>query len=286
MTDADREEAMVFGGFSMGSEILGGAGDTDASLDSKQVQTDRLQLALAYRLCSRFNLNEGVGNLLSWQVADDRDELLLVRSGLHWSQAKGSDILVVDSQGDVLRGAGKPEITGLFSHQAVHKALGNGGRAVFCTQMPFATTLMALKPAFGGRVLPVHQGYTRFHGWIAYEDIDPDKVADTTASTLTRWKIEHRGKTPRILLSRSQGVFSFGETVAEAWDNMYYLERLCELQVRALSCACGDMSRLQLIPEKAIEALAKRDEGLRQEAVAAHWKGMEKLMSTAFDDDD
>lgn len=249
-----------------------------ADLETRALRED---LALAYRLCEHFKFHEGVCNHLSVELPS-RDKFCLIDYGVHWSQATASDILVIDHDGHVVEGTGCPEATGFPSHRAFHRGLGESATATLHAHPPFATALMALKRECGGRILPVHQGYLRYVDNIAYEEtwggfFDND-VSDVTASIAKRWQDEHGGRCPRILLSANHGVFAFGATIAEAWDNLYYLERLAEVQVRALGAVGGDVSKLQLLADDKIVKGAAQEKDLRQRAIDEHWRAMQGMM--------
>lgn len=245
----------------------------------------REELALAYRLCDRFKYNEGVCNHLSYQIPGE-DKFTLVKYGVHWSQATKSDILVLDFAGNVMVGEGKPEITGFFSHRALHKALGAEAACVLHTHQPWVTSLMALKPECGGEILPVQQGYLRFDGWVAYDNewggLFDEDASDQMTSAVMKFR-NKTGRCPRILCSRNHGVFAFGASIADAWDNLYYIERLCEVQARALSAAGGDLSRLTLISDEALKKFPMSEEE-RLCAMEAHWEAMKGMMKGAQPD--
>jgi ribulose-5-phosphate 4-epimerase/fuculose-1-phosphate aldolase len=97
------------------------------------------------------------------------------------------------------------------------------------THMPYATTLACLD---GYELQMLDQNACRFHGRVAYDrdyggmfmdDSEGDRVAGLLGAHNT------------VLLLGNHGVMVVGETVAEAWDELYYFERACQLQVLALS---------------------------------------------------
>lgn len=63
----------------------------------------------------------------------------------------------------------------------------------------------------------------------------------------------------RVLFLGNHGVVVAGQTVAEAFDDLYYLERACEVQVLAMATG----RPLRLIPEEKLAAL--RDFPTRRE---------------------
>eukprot|EP00929_Paragymnodinium_shiwhaense_P120517 TRINITY_DN92476_c0_g1_i1.p1 TRINITY_DN92476_c0_g1~~TRINITY_DN92476_c0_g1_i1.p1 ORF type:complete len:266 (-),score=42.95 TRINITY_DN92476_c0_g1_i1:101-856(-) len=238
----------------------------------------REDLALCYRLCERFGYHEGVCNHLTVAVSDDR--FLLIPYGVHWSQVTASRLLLLNHKGDVLEGDGSPEITAFKSHRACHAALGDDGRVVLHTHMPWATALCAIRPEKGGTLLPVHQNICRFHNRVAYDlNYDGLFVSDEESNRIAQIAVEHKrntGLTPRAMLCANHGVFVFAKTVAEAWDDLYYLERLCEVQVRALQGV--GIEGLRLMSDKALKLVSAQYEPERLDAVHAHWRGLEELM--------
>src|ERR1700726_5325058 len=141
-----------------------------ASLKSAQrsaapVLQARIDLAACYRLADRFGLNEGIDNHLTLLVPGYSDRFLLAPFGMHWSEVKASDFLVVDFSGRVLSGQGFVEDTALYIHQPVHR-LSPQGRCVLHTPMPYATALCMLE---NPRLEMAGQSALGFYDDIAYE---------------------------------------------------------------------------------------------------------------------
>jgi ribulose-5-phosphate 4-epimerase/fuculose-1-phosphate aldolase len=94
--------------------------------------------------------------------------------------------------------------------------------------MPYATTLTSIE---AGRLEPVTQNALRFHGDVAYDD-DYNGVAEDTAEGARMAGVLGDN---RVLFLAHHGVIVVGETMAQAFDDLYYLERACEVQVLAMS---------------------------------------------------
>jgi ribulose-5-phosphate 4-epimerase/fuculose-1-phosphate aldolase len=92
---------------------------------------------------------------------------------------------------------------------------------------PYATALTALKQ---GRLLMVHQNAARFFGEIAYDD-HFNGIADAVDEG-TRMAAAFDGK--RVLFLANHGVVVVGQNIAETFDDIYYLERACQVQVLAM----------------------------------------------------
>jgi ribulose-5-phosphate 4-epimerase/fuculose-1-phosphate aldolase len=185
----------------------------------------RVDLAAAFRLAVRLDLHEGVCNHFS--VMLDGGRFLLNRYGLHWSEVTASNLLTLDAQGKVLEGGGEFEKTAFYIHSRIHLAHPRAA-CVLHTHMPYATALTLLE---GGRLEMAEQNALRFHGDIAYDDLYNGLVVDDAEGD----RLARALGTKRVMFLASHGVIVVGETVADAFDSMYYLERASRLQVLARS---------------------------------------------------
>ena len=121
----------------------------NATLKSVQSQSTaerqaRIDLAACYRLAARFGLHEGIDNHLTLLVPGHADRFLLIPFGLHWSEVRASDLLILDFNGQVVGGHGPVEPTALYIHAPVHR-LAPRAHCVLHTHMPFATALCLLE---------------------------------------------------------------------------------------------------------------------------------------------
>ena len=96
------------------------------------------------------------------------------------------------------------------------------------THMPYATALSLLEDT---GLEPVEQNALRFYGDVAYDDgyaglAFAEEEGDRLASALGD---------KRVLFMSNHGVLVIGETIAEAFNDLYYLERACQVQVLARS---------------------------------------------------
>ena len=194
--------------------------------DPKLLQPLCEDLALALRAAAFHGLAEGVCNHFSVALPDHSRRFLINPRGLHWSEVGPADIVLVDEHGAVLQGRHRVEPTAMYIHAAAHRITGRA--AVLHTHMPYATALTltaerALDPCSS-------QGAMRFYDRIgidaAYNGLALDEAeGERIARTL-------QGKDVAFL--GNHGVIIAGESVAHAYDDLYYLERACMLQVLAL----------------------------------------------------
>lgn len=187
-------------------------------------QAARIDLAAAFRLAVRLDLHEGVCNHFSVMLADG-GRFLLNAYGLRWSEVTASNLLALDAQGRILAGEGDYEKTAFYIHSRIHLANVNAA-CVLHTHMPYATALTLLED---GRLEMVEQNALRFHDDIAYDDIYNGLVVDNTEGDRLARALGQK----RVMFLANHGVIVVGSSVAEAFDNLYYLERACRLQVLA-----------------------------------------------------
>ncbi len=211
----------------------------------------RVDLAAALRLAARHGFHEGICNHFSLAVPGEEDRFLLNPWGMHWSEIRASDLLVVDAAGALVSGAVAPEPTAFYIHARLHR--GNPKAAcVLHTHMPHATALTTL---MNGRIEFISQVSCRFFCNVAYyddynglvlDDAEGDRICDALADK-------------RVLFLANHGLIVVGESVARAYDDLYYLERTCELQVlamqtgrklRRLSDAVTRQTAAQMAPER------------------------------------
>ncbi|RYF38511.1 MAG: hypothetical protein EOO25_17000, partial [Comamonadaceae bacterium] len=129
------------------------------------VSQARIQLAAAHRLAVLHELEEGIDNHFTVSVPGRDGEYLILPFGLHWSEARASDLMVFDEQANVLQGEGVVELSAQCIHAPIHRI--TGAKVVLHTHQTWAVTLNMLKD---NRLLPASQTAAFYHGLIAYDD--------------------------------------------------------------------------------------------------------------------
>jgi hypothetical protein len=129
------------------------------------IDQGRIDLAAVLRWSARLQLNEGVCNHYSLEVAGDR--YLINPQGLHWSEVTAADILLIDGQGRIIEGRHSLEPTAFFIHSWIHR-LNPQARCVLHTHMPYATALTLFE---GGELAWCNQNALRFWDRIGYDRV-------------------------------------------------------------------------------------------------------------------
>jgi len=194
---------------------------------SKSIEEARVDLAAALRLAVRFDLHEGIDNHFSYALPGMDDRFLLHPYGLHWSEVTAGDIMVVDQEGQVVEGEGEVEISAFAIHSRIHRQHPRA-RCVLHTHMPYATALTAVED---GRLEPINQNVLRFHGDVAYDDDYGGLANDLDEGDRIAAALGDK----RVAFLANHGVIVVGATIAGAFDDLYFLERACRLQVLAMA---------------------------------------------------
>jgi len=187
----------------------------------------RADLAAAFRWAARLNLHEATANHFSAAVSSDGSQFLLNPRGRHFSQVRASELLLLDaaSRREANPGA---DPTAWYLHAHLHRHIPRA-RCVLHTHMPHATALTCLA---GFEFLMLDQNACRFHNRIAYDRNYAGMALDDTEGE----RVAHLlGDDKSVLFLGNHGVLVVGESVAEAFDELYYLEKAAQLQILALS---------------------------------------------------
>src|SRR5215510_10745089 len=125
----------------------------------------KIHLAAAHRLAVLHELEEGIDNHFTVTLPGRDDRYLILPFGLHWSEARASDMIVFDESGKTLEGEGVVELSAQCIHAPIHRITGT--RVVLHTHQTWAVALNMLKD---NRLLAASQTAAYFHGHIAYDD--------------------------------------------------------------------------------------------------------------------
>lgn len=208
----------------------------------------RIDLAAAFRLAARYELEEGIDNHFSFALPGDEERYLFNVYGKHWSRIRASDLIVVDGDGMTIEGNATVERTAFCIHVPIHRAYPRA-RAVLHTHMPHATALSLIA---GGTLEPVDQNALRFFDDIAYDERYDGLAFDPNEGVRLAKVMD--GK--RVLIMANHGVTVVGESIARAFNDLYFLERACRVQCLAKSWAGGG-HRLRPV-ERGVAAATKR----------------------------
>jgi ribulose-5-phosphate 4-epimerase/fuculose-1-phosphate aldolase len=182
----------------------------------------RVDLSAAHRLAAIQEFSEGVFNHFTLMVPGKSDRFLLIPFGLHWSEVQASSLMEVSLEGKILRGHGDIEASAFAIHAPLHR-LNHRAKAILHVHPPYISALTRLRDS---RLKPVGQLEVQLMNDIAYDDHYPgySESGERLAPILGD---------KSILFMANHGVLVIGETMAEAYDRLYYLEHACRVQLFA-----------------------------------------------------
>lgn len=232
------------------------------------VRQAKVHLAAAHRLAVLDELEEGIDNHFTVTVPGRDDRYLILPFGLHWSEAKASDMIVFDESGRTLEGEGTVELSAQCIHAPIHRI--TGAKVVLHTHQTWALALNMLE---NNRLLPASQTAAFFHGHIAYDD-----TYSGTADFLEEGERLARlmgGK--QVMFMKNHGVLVVGDTVAQAYRRLYKLERVCRAQVLAM----GSGQPLKILSDDIIaqvQAPPANDKHPRAERERLYFEAMMRVL--------
>jgi ribulose-5-phosphate 4-epimerase/fuculose-1-phosphate aldolase len=183
-------------------------------------------------------------------LPDGSGRFLLNPRGLLWSEVQGDDIVLVDGLGQVLAGRHAVESTAMFIHAAIHRLCNQA--CVMHVHMPYATALTLTTDR--GLDTTLSQNAMRFYGRAAVDEEYNGLALDATEGE----RIARAMGEADVVFLGNHGIVVCGARIDHAYDDLYYLERACQVQVIAQSTG------VSLAPVDAAIAERVRDQTLSE----------------------
>lgn len=184
----------------------------------------RVDLAACYRLVAHYGWDDLIFTHISARVPGPETHFLINPYGMMFDEITASSLVKIDLKGNkVVKSAYDVNPAGFTIHSAVHE----GRHDAHCVLHLHTTAGVAVSTQKDG-LLPISQqslfplsalSYHAYEGVALNPEEKPRLVADL-------------GDTHFMIL-RNHGLLTCGETVAEAFLNMFILQRSCEVQVMA-----------------------------------------------------
>jgi ribulose-5-phosphate 4-epimerase/fuculose-1-phosphate aldolase len=136
-------------------------------------------------------------------------------------------LLVCDMDGGVVHGNGAPAASAKHIHSPIHRLVPHA-TVLLHTHQPWST---ALTMTCGGRLEMALQSSARFHTRIAYDyDYDGVALSDSVGERMAKLIGHHD-----VIFLGNHGVMTVAPTAAQAFDDLYFLERAAKTQILAQS---------------------------------------------------
>jgi len=237
----------------------------------------RRDLAAALRQAAMTGLEEGVCNHFSVVVPDPEGRanarrFLINPEGWHWLEVTPESLALCDLDGEAETPPPGVEATAFHIHREIHRLVPRAICALH-THMPYATALCLRQDS---RLKMASQNALRFHGRVAYDDVYGGLALGSDEGRRIAGALGEAD----IAFLANHGVVTIGPNVAEAFDDLYYLERACQHQI--LAEAGGHA--LRELDEATCRAVAAQFAEERPAGARRHFEAIKRLLGAPFAD--
>ncbi|WP_343553295.1 class II aldolase and adducin N-terminal domain-containing protein [Pantoea sp.] len=231
-------------------------------MSEKQI---RIDLAASFRMFARLGMHEAVANHFSAAVSADGRRFLMNRKWQHFSTIRASDLILLDADDASSIDGGAVDPTAWAIHGQLHRRAPHIRVAMHLHPI-YATTLSTLADP---TIVPIEQNTARYFNRVAV-DSDFGGMADTEDEGARL--VAMMGDKSRLMMG-NHGVMVTSETIGEAFDDMYTLERACQILVQAYAT----QQPLKVLSAEVAEKTARDWEGIRDFSIA-HFDEMKRIL--------
>lgn len=237
----------------------------DAMTMKTKEQELRIDMAALFRIVAKLGMHEAVANHFSAAVSPDGKKFLLNPKWRHFSRITASDLLLLDV--DDKQAMTRPDIdpTAWAIHGQVHRLMPRA-RVVMHLHPVYATTIATLKSP---TILPIDQNTARYFKRVA---VDTDFAGMANSESEGARLAELLGNHSRLMMG-NHGVMVVAATVGEAFDDIYTLERACQILVQAYATG----QALNVLSDEVAEITARDWEGITDFSIA-HFEEMKAIL--------
>jgi ribulose-5-phosphate 4-epimerase/fuculose-1-phosphate aldolase len=235
----------------------------------------RCDLAALYRVIAHFRWTDMIFTHISARVPGPEHHFLINRYGVLFDEMRASDLVRIDQDGRVVEPGAEsnPEKyrvnpAGFTIHSAIHMARPDA-KCVVHTHTAAGAAVSAQKKG----LLPISQHALKYYGHLAYHNYEGIALDLAERDRLVNDLGAHNA-----MILRNHGLLTCGKSIPEAFQQMYFLERACEIQLRAQ--AGGE--ELLIPSEKVCELTAsqyRRDEA--DGIMAMQWEAALRMIEGA-----
>jgi ribulose-5-phosphate 4-epimerase/fuculose-1-phosphate aldolase len=201
----------------------------------------RVDLAATYRLVAHYGWDDLIYTHISMRVPGEDECFLINPYGMTFDEITASSLVKIDLDGNIVMPTDyMVNPAGFTIHSAVHSA----GADAHCVIHTHSDDGVAVSAQADG-LLPLSQTAMIVLGDLAYHDYEGIALDLDERERLIR----DLG-TKHSMILRNHGLLTTGATCADAFLRLFFLERACTMQVRALSGGVKLNMPDQGVPEK------------------------------------
>lgn len=238
--------------------------DTRAQVSATEWQ-QRVDLAAAFRLADHYRWTDQIYTHFTAKIPGTT-QFLINPYGVLFDEVTASCLVTVDLDGNVILDPTGMGINpaGFLIHSCVHRARPD----FLCVLHTHTASGLAVAAQKRG-LLNLTQHAMRFHNRIGYHDYEGIALEMAEQERLVRDLGSHKA-----MILRNHGLLAAGTTIRDAFEQLYYLERACEAQVRALG---GGVEVVECDPEIA-EKVARVLDRPGRSAYDTDWPALLRLL--------
>ena len=184
----------------------------------------RRELAAVYRLLAHFKMTDLIFTHVSVRIPGPEHHFLINPYGLLFEEITASNLVKIGLDGELVEPSEyQVNPAGFVIHGAIHEARPDA-HCVLHTHTKAGCAVAAQEHG----LLPLNQISMEFYNRVGYHDYEG--IALNTAERVRL--VEDLRDHPAMIL-RNHGLLTVGESAAEAFLRMFYLEKACDIQIAA-----------------------------------------------------
>ncbi|WP_417595965.1 class II aldolase and adducin N-terminal domain-containing protein [Oceanospirillum sp.] len=187
----------------------------------------RIDLAAAFRIVAHLGMHEAVANHFSAAVSADGKQFLINPKWMHFSRIRASDLLLLNADDASNKDNPKVDATAWSIHGQLHQRLPHV-RVAMHLHPVYATAVSAME---NPHIPPIDQNTARYFNRVSVDTMFGG-MADTVAEgERLIGLLENNSR----LLMGNHGVMVTGTDIGVAFDDIWTLERACQILITAWS---------------------------------------------------
>jgi ribulose-5-phosphate 4-epimerase/fuculose-1-phosphate aldolase len=187
----------------------------------------RCDLAALYRLLAHFRMTDLIYTHLSVRIPGSEHHLLINQYGTFFHEMCASDLVKIDLDGNIVdqteQQSKRVNVAGFVIHSAIHMARPD----LLCVIHTHTAAGVGVSAQKRG-LLPISQHALKFYGHLAYHAYEGIAFDRAERERLIADLGPHKA-----MILRNHGLLVGGCSVADAFDQIYFLERACQAQIAA-----------------------------------------------------
>jgi ribulose-5-phosphate 4-epimerase/fuculose-1-phosphate aldolase len=197
------------------------------SSETSRIEYDlRVNLAVAYRLCAKYGWDDALATHISVRLPGPDHHFLINPYGLLFEEVTASSLVKIDLDGNPVEETPYDvNPAGFLIHSAIHRAREDA-KCIIHLHTVSGVAISAQKQG----LLPISPYAMFLQGLLGYHDFE-----GVTLNFDEQPRIVAALGQGVALILRNHGTLTIGETIPEAFQRMYLLERACTIQLAALS---------------------------------------------------